>query len=355
MNKNDEPRGRPTLETVAKVAGVSKITVSRALRNSDLVRPDLREKIIEAARSIDYRMNAAARSLRTQRTHTVAVVMENIIDGDRPISDPLLLLALGGLLEVLTPAGYAMLLTTKEHFFASNAIDPDGVILLGQGENGQAVLDMAKSRLPVVVWGAATKKSKKQDPSDNIRVVGSDNKQGGQLAAGHLLAEGRERLLFLGDPAHPEVASRLEGVRAALKATTGAALVSIVPCRFSRQSALTVMTEILAGGRVFDAIIAVSDQVAAGACDALAAQGIAVPSDVAVIGFDDSAIAANHTPPLSSIRQDWSGGGRLLAETLLGILNGHKANTPSRLPVELIVRESSVMRETTVTRNSIAP
>lgn len=340
MNKIDELQGRPTLETVAKVAGVSKITVSRALRNSDLVRPDLRVKIAEAARSIGYRMNAAARSLRTQRTNTVAVVMEKIIDGDRPISDPLLLLVLGGLLEVLTPAGYAMLLTTKDHYFASNAIDPDGVILLGQGENGQAVLDIAKSGLPMVVWGAAPEEPGQQDNHDDIRVIGSDNRLGGKLAAQHLLATGRRRLLFLGDPAHPEVKSRLDGVRDAIGASA-ATLVGIVPCRFSHQSAAAAVAQALDGGMTFDAIVAVSDHVAAGACEVLTARSLAVPSEVAVIGFDDTAIASGHSPTLSSIRQDWSGAGRILADTFLDIINGSEAQGPALLPVELIVRESS--------------
>jgi len=353
MDKVGELQKRPTLETVAIAAGVSKITASRALRNSDLVRPELRTKIAEAAQRLGYRINAAARNLRTQRTHTVAVVMENVVDGERNISDPLLLLMLGGMLEVLTPMGYAMLLTTKEHYFASSAIDPDGVILLGQGEDGHAVLEIAKRKLPTVVWGCADTRVTQSGQND-IYVIGSDNKLGGKLAAEHLLGLGRKRLLFLGDPAHPEVASRLQGVRDCLEQALIAA-VHVVPCLFSHQSAVNAIKQLLLDGLSFDGVIAVSDYIAAGACDALIAHGIAIPSEVSVIGFDDVPLAATHNPPISSIRQDWSRGGRVLAETLLSMINGDTIVSPPPLPVELVVRASTGAKELGVTARSAFP
>src|SRR5690242_4741076 len=113
MKKAPPDNSRPTMEAIAKLAGVSKITVSRALRDSDLVRPELREHVREVARAAGYRLNLAARSLRTRRTQMIAVVVEKLIASDRPIADPLLLLTIGGLLEGLTPAGYALLLTTS--------------------------------------------------------------------------------------------------------------------------------------------------------------------------------------------------------------------------------------------------
>lgn len=334
MSKAPPDDSRLTMEAVAKLAGVSKITVSRALRDSDLVRPELREHIREVARAAGYRLNLAARSLRTRRTQMIAVVVEKLVASDRPIADPLLLLAIGGLLEGLTPAGYALLLTTSDYFLDSDAVGADGVIMVGEGERGDRARQVAALGLPTVVWG---------QPLAGTRAcyVGSDNREGGRLAAQHLVEGGRSRILFLGDIRHPEVAARQEGVRDVLAASP-AALVATLACEFSRSGGIEAVSQALATGVTFDAVIASSDYIAAGACEVLADRAITVPGDVAVIGFDDNALAASHHPPLSSIRQDWAAAGRLLSQTMLAMLSN--AESPPRdtvLPVELVVRETT--------------
>ena len=334
MNGPTKPGERPTMEMVAALAGVSKITVSRALRGSELVRPELRERIVRIAGEAGYRMNVAARSLRTRRTQTIAVVIEQLQRDDRPITDPLLLTIIGGLLEVLTPADHALLLTTKDHFLASNAIGADGVVVLGQGEQGRGLQQVGTFGLPVVAWGEPV-------PGLTIPVIGSDNRQGGRLAAEHLVATGRKRLLFLGDGQHPEVGARLEGVREVLAASE-AALVGVIACAFSTEAGAQAVQTALDAGTRFDAIVAVSDFIAAGACDTLVAGGIAVPDAVAIVGFDDTPIASTHRPSISSVRQDATAAGRALGHAILAILHNDReraAVTP--LPVELVVRESS--------------
>lgn len=334
MNKPGAAGERPTMEMVAALAGVSKITVSRALRGSDLVRPELRERIAKIAGEAGYRMNVAARSLRTRRTQTIAVVIEQLARDDRPIADPLLLTMIGGLLEVLTPADHAMLLTTNDHFLESNAIGADGVVVVGQGEGGRCLQQVATFGLPLVAWGEPV-------AGLNVPVIGSDNRQGGRLAAEHLVAAGRKRLLFLGDAQHPEVAGRLEGAREVLAASE-AALAGVIPCAFSIESGAQAVQDALDSGLRFDAIIAVSDFIAAGACDALMARDIAVPGDVAIVGFDDTPIASTHRPSLTSVRQDATAAGRALGHAILALLEGGSAQpVTSPLPVALIARESS--------------
>ena len=332
MNKPGIVNERPTMEKVAALAGVSKITVSRALRGSELVRPEVRERIVKISNDVGYRMNVAARSLRTRRTQTVAVVIEQLDRDDRPITDPLLLTMIGGLLEVLTPADHAMLLTTNDHFLESNAIGADGVVLLGQGEGGRCLAQVGTFGLPLVAWGEPV-------PGLSVPVIGSDNRQGGRLAAEHLVASGRKRLLFLGDAQHPEVAGRLEGVCEVLAASE-AALVHVYPCAFSIESGAQAVQEALDAGVRFDAIIAVSDFIAAGACDTLIANDVSVPSDVAIVGFDDTPIASTHRPSISSVRQDATAAGRALGNAILTLIEGAPLRT-TPLPVELIVRESS--------------
>ncbi|WP_311270952.1 LacI family DNA-binding transcriptional regulator [Sphingobium sp. WCS2017Hpa-17] len=332
--KRSDASGRPTMAMVAELAGVSKITVSRALNGSALVRPEVREKIASVAREVGYRMNSAARSLRTRRSQTIAMVIERLVAGDRPISDPLLLSMIGGLLESLTPAGYAMLLTTSDHYLDHNAIDADGIVMLGQGIKGERVKPIASSGLPLVIWGAVS-------AANGLPVIGSDNREGGRLAAAHLVERGRQRLLFLGDPLHPEVGERQEGVRDVVAATT-AALVGSIACEFSRAAGAAAVQQALDDGLAFDAIIAASDFIAAGACDALIDRNIRVPDEIAITGFDDIAVAASNRPPLTTVRQDWSAAGRLLGKTILQLVAGEETICSTTvLPVELIVRQSS--------------
>lgn len=334
MSKTTGGDDRPTMEAVARLAGVSKITVSRALRGSDLVRPELREHIREVARKAGYRLNVAARSLRTRRTQTIAVVVEKLVASDRPVADPLVLTLIGGLLEELSPAGYALLLTTSDYILGSDTIGADGVIMIGEGENGIRAREVAGLGLPTVVWGAPL-------AGANFSVVGSDNREGGRLAASHLVEAGRRRMIFLGDVRHPEVSARHEGVRDILAASP-ASLVAAVPCEFSRSGGVEAIEDALARGLEFDAVIAASDYIAAGACGLLMDRGLTVPGKVAVIGFDDNAVAGNHRPPLSSIRQDWSAAGRLLGRALMDRLADPASPvTEHVLPVELVVRETT--------------
>jgi DNA-binding LacI/PurR family transcriptional regulator len=333
MMKSSAQPDRPTMETVARVAGVSKITVSRALRGSDLFRPEVRTRIAEAAKQVGYRMNVAARQLRTRRSQTIAVVVEQLSRGDRPITDPLLLSIIGGLLEALTPLGYAMLLTTRDHFLASNAMGADGIVLIGEGEGGAGLSEIGSFELPTVAWGEPI-------PGINFTVIGSDNLQGGRLAAEHLVTTGRKRLLFLGDAEHPEVAARLAGAREVL-ASSDAVLAAVVACPFTIEGGANAIRDSLESGRQFDSVLAVSDFIAAGACDALLARKIRVPGDVAVVGFDDTPIAAAHRPSLTSVRQDGVIAGQSLGKAIVNLVEGTSSPIAMPLPVELIIRESS--------------
>ena len=325
---------RPTMAAVATLAGVSKITVSRALRGSELVRPELRERIVRIANEAGYRMNVAARSLRTRRTQTIAVVAENVGHTGRMTADPLLLTMIGGLLEVLTAADHAMLLTTKDHFLGTSAVGADGMVVIGQGEGGRSLAQVADSGLPLVAWGEPV-------TGLDVPMIASDNRQGGRLVAEHLVAGGRRRLLFVGDARHPEVAERLAGVREVLAASE-AVLAEVVVSDFSMEGGAAAVRAALAADKRFDAVVAVSDMIAAGACDALLAAGLAVPDAVAVVGFDDTALAGTHRPTLTSVRQDATAAGHALGEAILAILDGRTDTVRAEpLPVELVVRESS--------------
>ncbi|MDT7530582.1 substrate-binding domain-containing protein [Sphingopyxis sp. SE2] len=321
------------MKTIADLSGVSTITVSRALRGSELVRPEVREHVTQIARHLGYRMNVAARNLRTRESRTIAVAIDHELVGRDAYADPLVLSMIGGLLEVLTPAGYSMLLTTSEHFASSGAVGVDGAVILGQGANAGRVNETSNLTVPTVIWGEPPARGK-------TVVVGSDNHMGGALAAEHLVDGGASRILFLGDTRHPEVAARLAGLRQYLE-STDAHLVATLPAQFSHSGGFDATCNALNADISFDAVFAASDAIAAGACDALITQNVLVPAEVAIIGFDDAPIASLHRPSISSIRQSGAEGGRTLGATILSLIEGGEPGHVPALPVSLVPRDSS--------------
>jgi len=314
---------------IAQLAGVSAITVSRALRGSPLVNARTRERIAEIARQAGYAFNASARNLRLGRSMTVAVVVEMQPSAERQMSGPYPLDLLGGITQELTSAGYSVLLTTLQGGALPNVQAADGVILLGQGAHEDAMHEVQRWGRPMAVWGAVSH-------HETQVVVGSDNHQGGTLAAERFLALGRCHPVFLGDPAHAEFAERLQGF------TTALARADIAP-QVPETTGLTVgagadaVRTLLARGCTLDALFAASDLLAIGAIRALTAHGLNVPDDVSVIGYDDTPLGATYVPPLSSIHQNFTAAGSLLARKICALIDGHSTESET-LPTHLVLR-----------------
>jgi DNA-binding LacI/PurR family transcriptional regulator len=317
-----------TMEDLAALAGVSKITVSRALRDSPLVRESVRERIKQLSVEHGYRLNVAARSLRTRRANTITVAIEMDHTTDRPLSEPLVLIAIGALLQEFATRGYRLVLTTRSEALSSHALDAEGLILLGLGPNDEAIAQMQRFDLPLVVWGSS------RAAYDKVVFLGSDNVGGGRLVGEHFASLGRRRILFLGDSVHTEVAERLAGLTAAVSGRR----IDVIqaPCAFGREAARAAVKAALSKEAPFDAIMGCSDSMALGALDELRDAGLAVPADVAVTGYDD----ATREPLLTSVRQDWHAAGAIMAELMFGLLEG-RTMTSRMLPVELIVRGST--------------
>jgi DNA-binding LacI/PurR family transcriptional regulator len=317
-----------TMGDLAVLAGVSKITVSRALRDSPLVREAVRERVKALSLAHGYRLNAAARSLRTRRAHSITAAIEMDPSADRPFSEPVALSLIGGLLQAVATRGYRLVLTTRSEALSSNILDTEGVILLGLGPNDEAIQQMRRFNLPLVVWGSS------RPAFDNVVFLGSDNVTGGRLVGEHLAGLGRRHILFLGDTSHSEVADRLEGLSAAVAG--GGIEITQTPCAFAREAAQVAVEAALEGGLTFDAVVGCSDPMALGAIDRLRARGIDVPGAIAVTGYDD----ATRDPLLTSVRQDWDMAGAMLAQMMFESLAGGGV-TSAKLPVELIVRAST--------------
>jgi DNA-binding LacI/PurR family transcriptional regulator len=320
-----------TMEDLAKLAGVSKITVSRALRDSPLVTAETREKIRTLASEQGYRFNVSARNLRMGRSYSVAVVVEMTPVRGRPMSDPYPLELLGGITQELTTAGYSVVLTSKQLMNTAPVQGADGLILLGQGSHGEAVRTLQQTGMPLVVWGAP-------EPDTDYIVVGSDNRKGGISAAERFIAQGRQKLVFLGDVDHAEVQERCAGF---IDAMGGRAAVHIIrPKAFTFEAGFDSISALLKKkGASFDGVFAASDLLAMGAIRALAEKNLRVPENVSVIGYDDTPGAASFVPPLTSVHQYLRDGGVLLAKKMLGLIEGHPVAS-EMLPTILMVRQT---------------
>ncbi|TWB56586.1 LacI family DNA-binding transcriptional regulator [Nitrospirillum viridazoti] len=328
------------MDDIARMAGVSKSTVSRALSGSPLVNEETRARIQALVESHSYRVDTRAQGLRKGHTHTIAVVIPLLHEHDQPISDPFFLELLGHIADAVADHGYDLLLSKIGPGRTDGMADlvdtgrVDGLIAIGQSTAHLGLERLAARGMPLVVWGA-------QLPEQHYVTVGSDNRAGAERAVAHLIAQGRRRIVFLGQRTVPEIRLRHEGYVAALAAAGIEPDPALdVPTRFASAAALTAMRSLICGGASFDAVFACSDVIAISAIRALQDQGLKVPEDVAVVGYDDIQMAAFYNPALTTVRQDTATGGRLLVDLLFAQIAGRTARSVM-LPTELVVRASS--------------
>ena len=334
------PIGPLQMSDIARMAGVSESTVSRALANNPAVATRTRALVQKIAADAGYRINPAARSLRSKRTGIVSVAVPLAHQRAQHLYDPFMMTMLALLADELTSRGYSMLLSKiakhQEGWIEDlrNGGQADGVILIGQSFEHEAINRAAKGGLAIVAWG-------EQLADQAYPSVGSDNRLGGLLATRHLLEHGRRQIAFLGDERLPEITPRFAGYRSALAEqglTPDRAL--LVRTEFELDDAYRAVKAMLAKGARPDGIFAVSDVIAVGAIRALADASLRVPQDVSVIGFDDIALAAYSHPSLTTIRQDLALGARLLVDKLIARSNNLPVDTTVIAP-QLIVRESA--------------
>lgn len=333
----------PTSRDIADLAGVSQATVSRALRNSPLVREETREKIKRIARDLNYFVNRNAAGLRTHESNTIALLLFDESDGTDRQMNLFFLSMLDNITRSAARLGYDVLVSLQQrsddwHIEYQASHRADGLILLGYGDYADyreklAALSRANTRF--IIWG----------PIDDDRPgnsFGCDNESGGYAATKHLIDLGRKRIAYIGrkERRSPEHAARYAGYK---KALTEANLEPDdnlrIPADNSEHLGYEAVQQLLDRGERFDAIFAVTDLIAIGAMRALADKQLKVPDDVSVVGFDDMPLAAYVTPALTTVQQNAQLGAEGLVEGIVGLIKGRPVESRLMAP-KLIIRDS---------------
>ncbi len=331
-------RGRPTLEGVASLAGVSRATVSRVVNGSLSVSPHIRDAVQTAIAELGYVPNQAARSLVTQRTDSVALVLPE--SATRVFSDDVFFANVTwGVSQELEAAGKQLVLMMGgspashdriERYAVSGHVDAVIVASLHGADPLPGTL--ARLGMPVVCSGRPA------GPGD-VAYVDVENALGAERAVQHLVDAGRQRIATIAGP--PDMVAgvdRLAGYRTVIRGLDRRPLVAVGD--FTRESGGAAMLQLLIDDPDLDAVFVASDLMADGALRALRAQGRRVPDDVAVVGFDDVQLARYTDPPLTTVHQPTFDIGRTLARQVLRLADGEQVEPALILPTELVLRQS---------------
>ena len=330
--------GRVTLSDVAQAAGVSPITVSRALRGERAVAPDLVERVQAAARTLGYVPDPAARALASQRSAHVTVLIPML-------SNALFVDVFEAVQRRLRPAGYQTLMGVTHYNLDEEELllreqllqRPAGLLVTGLARTDAARALIAQSRVPCVHL-------MEMSQAPGVYSVGFSQLEAGAEMTRHLLARGRRRIAFAAAQLDARTLQRLDGWRREMGAAGlhDPALEWLDPAPSSMALGAQMFAQIMREQPDVDAVFFCNDDLAQGALLAALRLGIAVPQRVAVTGFNDLTGSDQMLPPLTTVRTPRAEIGTAAARMLLALMNGEAVASPCvDLGYELVVRASS--------------
>lgn len=327
------------LDDLAKIAGVSIATISRALNDSPSVREETKRRIWRLARENGYAFRPTMPSSLDSALASISIVIPTPQGRDGWLLDSFFQELLSGICEAARNSRCDLIVShvapqtyddLSRHLDMSRA---DGVILLGQSFLHERLNRLMAHSGKFIVWGGEL-------PGQKYCSVGSDNVRGGRRATDHLIRLGRKRIAFFGDIEGPEIAQRYEGYKQALQEADLELDPDLVsPAHFEIESAVAAINTMISRGIEFDSIFAASDTIALGAIRGLMQRGMRVPEDVSIIGYDNIQLAKYTRPALTTIQQDLAQAGRLMVSKLLNAKSS-KELISERLPTNVIIRET---------------
>ena len=329
---------RPTIRDVAKLAGVNHVTVSRAINDSSLVSDAARQRVLDACAKLDFRPNLHARALKGAKTMLAGAIIPDI-------NNPVNMGFVSGIEQMLETAGYHLLIASSERSEVEEIgavrrlveMMADGLIVLPVCARASVWRPLIEDRFPLVFIS-------RRVPEAQADMVVPDNFAGAVAAVEFLAGKGHTRIAFVGaSHAGTTHSERLAGYRAGLEAA-GLPFTEVLFV----DTTLTIEGGEAAAGRLLElrepptAVFACNDVLAFGILRRLEAEGVRVPDDMALVGFDDLIFSGFVNPPLTTIRQDpealGAEAGRMLLERI------RNPDTPPRaivMPVELVARRSA--------------
>ena len=327
---------RATIDDVAARSGVSTATVSRVLSGSVPARPETRERVLAAARELDYRPSSVARALKRRETRTLGLLVTDI-------TNPFYPQIVRAVEEAASARGYGIVLANGgddaarelEHLDLLLERRVDGIVIASSLMTRRHAERLHRTAVPVVLVNDTVAGSR-------LPTVSTAHRRGARLATEHLIALGHRRIGHIAAPADQAASGqRRQGVRDALRAARlGEPLIAIGDGGVAGGASAT---DALIGSEI-TGIVAYNDLTAIGALRALRRAGIGVPEAISVIGFDDIDLAAWTDPPLTTVRQPTDALGRWAVEHLVDLLAGQpvdEATGPVLLEPTLVVRDST--------------
>jgi LacI family transcriptional regulator len=329
-----------TLEDVAKLAGVHRSTVSRVINDSPNVSPEVRKRIMKLIQSTGYQPNAAARSLASQRSSMIGLVLPRSVSSF--FTDPFFPHLTQGIAFGCNNSNLTLSL-----FLAGNHEDEEKIlprisrrgfldgILIQAGRPDELLIDhLTKSNIPVVIIGRPFN-------ADGLSFIDIDNVNAGMKATQHLLGLGYQKIATItGNPESTVTVDRLAGYKKVLETANKEINPNLIAeGDFSEISGYLAMKHLL--DYKPDAVFCQSDIMAAGAMRAIQEAGKSVPEDIAIVGFDDIPVARQLKVQLTTIKQPINRFGMKAVELLMDLIeNGNKPARRIILDTELIVRDS---------------
>lgn len=331
-------RRRPTIRDVAAAAGVSRGTVSRVINGGHWVSPEALAAVNAAIKSTGYSANHHARSLVTGRSSSIAFLLTE--PHHLLFEDPNFSVLLRGTAQAVSDREMPLLLLVagtpdeRRRITAYLTAGHVGGVLLISSHRGNPIMGaLLQADVPVIACGIPL------GYEGRVGYVAADDYGGGRLMTRHLVERGRRRIATITGPLDtPGGTQRLAGYRDELGEAYDASLVAHGD--YSQASGQAAMAELLGRRPDLDAVFVASDLMAAGALVTLREAGRSVPQDVAVGGFDDSGLAANLHPPLTTMRQPLQRISGEMVRLLLEVIEGEEPAAVT-LPTSLIVREST--------------
>ncbi|MBO2520179.1 MAG: LacI family transcriptional regulator [Firmicutes bacterium] len=332
---------RVTLRDVARAAGVSINTASRALNGKPDVSEATRARVQAVAAQLDYRPNQVARGLRQQKTATLGVVVADL-------ANPFFAEVAEGIERTAATEGYSIILANSEEnqHREEQAVrtlverQVDGILITPTQQSEATVRYLMQRHVPFVLVA-------RYFEGLDVPAVVNDDREGARLGVEHLITQGHREILFLNGPPYNSSAKlRLRGYQDALEAAGIPFRPSLVINTDARSSGgYAAIQQALASGVRFTAVACFSDYVSFGAIRALRQAKLRIPEDVAVIGYDDIDLAAIVEPALTTVHIAKTRLGQVAAHMLLGMIGSSSTDQPqvglTVLPPQLVIRESS--------------